>query len=992
MTRSFRLPATWPLPADAAAASRLIGQFSQDGGRWARRDAGKKLLAAIGGNSPYLSDLARREAATLARFAEAGPAPVMRGLMAELASVRADQPRATIGAVLRRAKRQVALVVALADLGEIWGLAEVTAALSDFAEAALRLAVDHLLLDAAKNATLRLADPARPSRGAGFTVLGMGKLGGRELNYSSDIDLVLLHDPTLHSYHGEGVAAQFARLARALVGLMETRDAEGYVFRTDLRLRPDPSATPPSVSLAAAIAYYESFGQNWERAAMLKARPVAGDLALGQGFLDAIRPFIWRRGVDFALIADIAAMRRRIEAEQRAVRRIDDPIIRFAGYHLKLGPGGIREIEFLVQTLQLVWGGREPQLRAPATLAALPLLARAGHLPEPAAATLANAYRFLRRTEHRLQMVSDRQTHSLPMHGPELGRFAIFMGFADVRAFLATLARHLDAVARQYAAFFETVPETAPSATGFDFRGPETPARTLEALAALGFSRPETIAETIRAWQAGRIRALRSERAREMLAEIQPLLLAVFARQLDPDAAFARFAAFLERLPAGVQIFALFQRNPQLIARIAAILGAAPALADYLANAPAAIEGLLELPEPVPPRRLLAERLHDAADLEDAIAITRRLVREENFRLATALMEGRMDVDRAGRERSALADAALAALLARVLADHARRFGLVPGGSLAVVLLGKAGSREMMTGSDLDLMLIYDYPAGVEESVVPRGGTARRLPASQWFLRAAHGFVAALVAPGVDGPLYAVDMRLRPSGNKGPVAVSLAAFIRYHAADAWTWERMALTRARVVAGPARLARRVRAALAGALATAGPPARIRADAAAMRARLREAHPAEGPWDVKYREGGLIEVEFIAQTLQLMHAATHPAIAHPTTRIALSRLAACGLLAPPEAARLIAADRLFRTVQELLRIMLGPRRMASLPGPLAEVLLRAMRPLVPPARRQALDIAGLQAMLEATAASVGALFVCHVGRPDPAMRREDQDEPK
>jgi glutamate-ammonia-ligase adenylyltransferase len=975
-----------PPAADPVAAARLIEEIAAGGRAWARSAEGAALLAAIGGNSPFLADLARRESPTLDEIFADGPRPALTAINAGLGTCPPTLARVEIARRLRVAKRRAALIIALADIAGVFRLEDVTAALSAFAEAALRLATAHLLADAAASGALRLPDRARPTRGAGFVVLALGKLGGRELNYSSDIDLVLLHDPAAHPYHEEGIGAQFTRIARALVSLLETRDADGYVFRTDLRLRPDPAATPPSVSLPAAIAYYESLGQSWERAALLKARPVAGDLALGRAFLAAIRPFIWRRGVDFALIHDIGAMRRRIEAEQRRIGA-GDRLARLHGHDLKLGQGGIREIEFLVQTLQLVWGGRDPGLRAPATLPALAHLRRAGHLAPESARALAAAYRFLRRGEHRLQMIADRQTQRLPEGEAELARFALFLGFAGTRAFLARLSRHLAAVARHYREVFEAVP-AAPAA--LDFSGPEPAAATLAAVRDMGFARPEAVAAAVRGWLSGRVRALRSARARELLTEMLPRLLAAFGAQADPEAAFARLQAFLERLPAGVQLFSLFQHNPALIARIAAILGAAPALAEHLARAPGAIEGLLAPEAPPSPARVLAERLADADDLEAAIGIIRMVVREENFRLSVALMEGRIAIDDAGEARTAVADAALKALLARGLADHAARFGALPGGAMAVVVLGKAGSREMMAGSDLDLMLIYDHPESATESDgapgggvgggvggAPGGGVggARRLPAGQWFLRAAQGFVAALTAPDADGPLYAVDMRLRPSGNKGPVAVALGAFIRYHAEAAWTWERMALTRARVLAAAPEFADRVRAAIADAIAGAAPAARVRADAAAMRGRLARDHPPAGPFDVKYREGGLIEVEFIAQALQVIAAHDAPDLIHPTTRIALARLAARGWLTAAEAETLIAADRLFRIVQEMLRITIGPRpgiglAAGALPGLAAEALLRAAG---------ALDIASLHATLNETMAGVRALFLRHLGAP-------------
>lgn len=973
MPSDFQLSCHWPLPADPQAAARLRERFAELGSvqaRLASRPEVGALLDALGGNSPYLSDLAVREAASLSLLVAEGPDAVIDRALARIAGTPPSAPRPRIAAVLREAKRQIALAVAVADIGGIWTLEPVTTALSDLAEAALKLAVAHLLLAAANAGELHLPSASEPAAGSGFTVLGMGKLGARELNYSSDIDLVLLYDPAAHREHGENLGACFTRIARGLVALMEHRNEDGYVFRTDLRLRPDPAATAPAISVPAAISYYESMGQNWERAAMLKARPVAGDLALGATFLEAIRPFVWRRHLDFAMVADIHAMKRRIDAQKGGPITGADPVAQIAGHDLKVGQGGIREIEFLTQTVQLIWGGRQPELRVPQTLTALGLLARAGHLPRRAAAQLTSSYHFLRRAEHRLQMLADRQTHRLPERRDQLERFGIFMGYPDATSLAEALLGHLRQVTEHYAELFEGVADPPDGTARLDFSGPDPPPATLSALAEMGFSKPEAMVATIRTWLAGRPRALRSQRARELMGEVLPHLLAAVARQAQPDVVFTRFDAFLGRLPTGVQPLSLFQHNPALLDRVAAVLGAAPSLADHLANVPSALEALLVPEERAPSSaRLLGSRLRDANDLEDAIVAMGRIVREEDFRISVATMEGRLDADASGLARTALADAALAELLPRVIAEQVRRFGRVRGGGLVVVALGKVGGREMMAGSDLDLMLIED----VAESTVPRRGEARKLAASQWFIRAAHAFIGALTAAGPAGPLYAVDMRLRPSGNKGPVAVSLASFRRYHAESAWTWERMALTRARVVAGPPALRARVEAAIQEAIA-AGPPDRVRDNAAAMRARLTRDHPQAGPWDVKLRPGGLMEVEFVAQALQLVHARAHPEVLSPITRIALRRLADARLLDLADAELLTRADHLWRTIQGMLRVTLGHAAGAELPGPSAETLARAAG---------VVDVAELRATMTELAREVRAAFERLVGRPEPAL---------
>jgi glutamate-ammonia-ligase adenylyltransferase len=755
---------------------------------------------------------------------------------------------------------------------------------------------------------------------------------------------------------------------------METRDEGGYVFRTDLRLRPDPAATPPVVAVPAAISYYESMGQNWERAAMVKARPVAGDFGVGAAFLSEIRPFIWRRHLDFAAIADIHAMKQRIDAHRR--RTLGGGAhapLGIGGYNVKLGGGGIREIEFVTQTLQLVWGGRDPAFRCPTTLGALRSLARHGQLPPEAEADLAAAYEFLRSLEHRLQMVDDRQIHVLPERLGELERFASFAGFADAGHLADTLIGHLERVEAHYQGLF-TATSRAATAAGPSVTVEAVAERgqaVMEWLARLGFTDGAKIATTLAGWRQGRLRALRSERARQLLDHILADAMTALARQPQPDIAFARFDALLSRLPAGVQFLSLFERNPALLERIATILGAAPQLADHLARHPAALDGLLSPQGTREFGALLDARLKDARLLEDAIGIVRRTVQEEQFSIAVATMAGRMDADCAGRARAALADAAIGALLPRLLEDFSDRNGSVPGGAMAVVALGKAGGREMMAGSDLDLMLVYDHPDGVSESVGASGGR-RAMAASQWFLRACHAFVAALTAPSADGALYAVDMRLRPSGNKGPVAVSLKSFRHYHRENAWTWERMALTRARVVAGPADFQTRVRAAIEEALDARHDATIVRNDAAAMRARLGRELPPDGPWDVKHRSGGQVEVEFIAQALQLVHGRLHPELRATTTSVALRRLGEAGFIPVADAKVLIRADHLWRTIQGMLRITLGRAVPEPLPEASARTLLRAVEADV-----GRVDLAGLRATMESVAGDVRRAFVRHVG---------------
>jgi len=933
-----------------------------------------QALAAIGGNSPYLSDLILREYPTFQNACTKGPDAALQTVFHALDTLPITQPRRTIAAALRQAKRQAALIIALADIGGAWQMEHVTENLTLLAEKTLGIALRHLLRAAHDTGSIHLPDPNQPDHACGFVALGMGKLGGRELNYSSDIDLILIYQADSPTFAAtDAIARTTSRLARDLVTLMQARDADGYVFRTDLRLRPDPSATPPAVSLLGALSYYESMGQNWERAAMIKARPVAGDRELGQRFLDAIRPFVWRRGLDFATVADIHALKQRINATRTTtLGRVDDPAMQVAGYNVKLGEGGIRDIEFLVQTLQIVWGGRDPSLHVAATLHAGARLVETGHLDPVAFQQLTDCYRFLRTVEHRLQMLNDQQTHQIPDTPAEITRIAIFLGYPDATAFTTALLHCIEVVRHHYRAVFDTVPDPAEngvSDTDLDFRGDDPePARTVASLRALGFKDHARIISGVRGWLAGHVRALRSQRARDLLTTLLPAILAALGQQTEPDEAFNRFDRFISALPSGVQPMSLFQHNRALLQRVAAVLGAAPILSDHLARFPSALEGLIADEGPRDAWRTLRRTLRATTPLEDVIETVRSMVKEREFLISVATLDARIDVNQAGRQRSALAYTALRTLLPVVLEDFASRNGRVPGGEVAIIVLGKAGSLEMMAGSDLDLMFIYDHPQDVIEST-----GAKPMAAGQWFIRAVQTCIAALTAPGLEGPMYPLDMRLRPSGNKGPLAVSLSSFRRYHETDAWTWERMALTRARVVAGRRQMRRKVRHAIAEALSRPVAPAKILADAAAMRARIRKEMPLGGPWDTKLRPGGMVDVAFIAQTQHLIHRRTGNVVPDQAIGIMLRHLADAGLMDRGDADTLIQADLLWRTIQGMLRLTVGEPKSAMLPPASAEPLLRAVAAL----GIEAADIAALLHTADVVAQRVSHLFTRLVG---------------
>ncbi|MGH6719046.1 MAG: bifunctional [glutamine synthetase] adenylyltransferase/[glutamine synthetase]-adenylyl-L-tyrosine phosphorylase, partial [Alphaproteobacteria bacterium] len=714
--------------------------------------------------------------------------------------------------------------------------------------------------------------PDAPDRDSGLVILALGKLGALELNYSSDIDIMVLYDAEVVRVPGDRhPQALFVRLTRALVRILQERTADGYVQRTDLRLRPDPASTPLALSVEAAELYYEGLGQNWERTAMIKARAMAGDIAAGERFLGRLAPFIWRKHLDFAAIQDIHSIKRQINAHRGGER------IAVAGHDIKVGRGGIREIEFFAQTQQLIWGGRTPALRARGTCDALRALVAAGRASEAAVAELIAAYGFLRTVEHRLQMIDDRQTQTVPAAPDRFAAVATFLGFEDPDRFAQALRARLETVERRYAALFEEAPDLAPASGSLVFTGTEDDPDTIATLGAMGFGKPSIVAAAIRGWHHGRYRAMRSTRARELLTEITPTLLAELARTAEPDTALARFDEFLRSLPGGVQLFSLFYSRPRLLELVAQVMGTAPRLATILSHNPILFDSVLspEFEAPLPPTdalvAALGEHLATAADEQDVLDFARRWTHDRQFQIGVRMLRRDVPPEQAHAMFSDLAEAVVRALLPQVERLFAAAHGRVPGAGFAVLGLGKLGGREMTATSDLDLVFVYQVPPGVEAS-----DGAKPLPPSAYFARLSQRLLNALSAPTAEGGLYDIDMRLRPSGAKGPVASELAGFLAYQREAAWTWEHMALTRARVLAAPADLGRRLDDGIRDILCRARPPGPLAAEIAAMRARVAAEHPAKGPWDVKYAPGGLIDVEFIAQYLQLRDAHRHPAM--------------------------------------------------------------------------------------------------------------------
>ena len=897
---------------DAGAAARAFDRLepSAEGAGWAAdlRHAWP-ALAPVFGASPYLAALATRAPERLHRVLCDRPETCLDALLkatAKLGSVASHAESEPIEARLRELKAELHLLTALADLGKAWDLEAVTGALSRFADLAVASAIALAAREA--HAAGRLARFGEGEEGPipGLFAIAMGKHGAFELNYSSDIDISFFYEPdALPLAPGVESAAFANRFVDRVSEVLQRRTPDGYVFRVDLRLRPDPSSTPPAAPVPAAMHYYQTVGQNWERAAFIKARALAGDLPRAEAFLAELQPFIWRRNLDFAAIADIHAIKRQIH-----VFKTDDRLTA-RGADLKLGRGGIREIEFYVQTQQLILGGRQRDLRSPRTLDALRALAETGHVREAAAVDMADAYRALRALEHRVQMLADEQTHRLPEADADRRRIAALSGFAALRSFDAAVGRVLRGVNRLYGELFAGE-ETLSSRFGsLIFTGVDDDEETLETLRRMGFKRGAAVSHAIRHWHHGQIAATRTERGREVFTRLAPRLLEAAAATGAPDDAFARFADFFTGISLGVQVQSMFLAQPRLLELVVRVMAFAPRFARTLAKRPAALDALLDptfFGELAPPPDLAA-RLQAAPGFEAAMDEARRLHAEATFRIAVQVLGGVAHAEAAGHAFADLADALVSGLAQAALAEVERIAGAFDG-EVAVIALGKCGSREMTARSDLDLMTLY-RPASPHAESAAKGWSA-----STFYARFTQRLVAALSAPTAAGTLYEVDLQLRPSGTAGPVAVSTAAFESYYAGEAETWERLALSRARVAwASSPGFARRAAEAIDEVLRRPRSASSTARDVLDMRALMAAERPPQGFWDLKLGEGGLVDIEFTAQHLQLIHAADGGPLRQNTGE-ALEALAAAY---PARAAMLESVLRAWRQQQHLSQLL-------------------------------------------------------------------------
>lgn len=924
----------------------------------------EQLLRAVISYSPYLRDLMLRYPDILSEIFALG----FNSFCAQklkttdqlgLKSLREND----LMSELRKLKSGIALACALADLGGWWDGAKITRTLSLFADASLQATFDFILRMANEKQQFDVDDLEQPQANCGLICLAMGKHGAYELNYSSDIDLILFYDEQAAGcVKKTDPTTFFARVARQLVKILQERTSDGYVFRVDLRLRPDPASTPPIMALEAALIYYEAYGQNWERAALIKARPAAGDMVAGEAVLRELTPFIWRKYLDYAAIQDVHSIKRQIYAHK------GHATIATRGHNIKLGRGGIREVEFFAQTQQLIAGGRISQLRTIQTIKTLETLCAHQWIDQEVVSELTKAYWFLRDVEHRIQMVRDEQSHTLPDDEHDFNRIALMMGFSDSAQFTDGLTLMLQLVEKHYSNLFESSPELTSISGNLVFAGDDEDPHTLETLSTMGYQRPKEMMRIIKGWHFGRYPALRTSQAREMLTELTPYLLQEFAQTGRADETLISMDRFISGLPVGIQLFALLKSNPALLHLTILLLSAAPRLADIITRRPHVFDGLLDpafnttLPETSLIEQRLNQFLAKALDYESLLNRARIFAAEQKFLIGVRLINGTINAAQAGHAFSDLAQVLIKVMVSIVSQEFESKHGTVEGGKICVLAMGRLGSRELTAGSDLDLIFLYDHNEDTEMS-----DGDKPLHASQYFTRLTQRLTAAMSAPTAEGVLYELDFRLRPSGNAGPLATNAHSFVKYQKEKAWVWEKQALTRARSVAGDAELCAKMEIEIEALITEGAGKSNLKPEIADMRYRIEKAKGQTNPWDCKNTAGGLIDVEFIAQWMVLESGEFPPA--HNRNSRAIIRSQNNKILGETDCEELTAAYDLYTGILQVLRSCLDDAfDPAQAPYGLIEILCQTTG--YP-------DIASATASLEEAQQKVRAIFIRLIG---------------
>ncbi len=954
----------------ATAQKRLagwIGDLNPDQARTmhdiaARFPHTKAILEGIAETSPYLFDLMAADVARIVRLLQCDPDAHLVALLEKVRTeVAAAASEADVMRALRQMKAEASLLIALCDIGGVWPVMWVTRALTSIADTSVQCAVRYLLDQEVARGRFLPLDARCPEVGSGLVVLAMGKMGAGELNYSSDIDLIVFYDAGTSAL-AENIepSSVFVKVAQGLSRILQQRTGEGYVFRVDLRLRPDPASTPVAISTAAALHYYEREGRTWERAAMIKARPCAGDIVAGDLLLSEIAPFIWRKYLDFAALTDIHDMKRKMQTFRNQSE------IAVEGHNIKIGRGGIREIEFFAQTQQLIAGGRHPELRVRPTLEALNILAAGNWITYEARDELTKAYEFLRRVEHHLQMIADEQTHVLPSDAEGIERFARFLGYDKRESFARELLSHLRRVQSHYGRLFERDPGDAEQLSSIDYAAGAENSHLVEHLLSLGFKKPMMVADIVQRWLNAEYQVFKIEATRQAFRTFVPELVRALSRAEEPDAAVVAFDRFMQALQRGSRLISLLSQNEDLVALVALILGAAPRLGDMLARQPQIVDGLIDprffgaMPDQSELSARLTATLADADAYEEFLDRLRLFGQESLFLIGARILSGTVSAKEASAAFANVAEGIVHTVHGLVRKQFENQYGRIQGQKTAILAMGKLGSREMTASSDLDLILIYDF-----DREHPDSDGKGSLHGSQYFARFTQRLISAFTTRTNYGVLYEIDMRLRPSGRAGPLASRIDSFAEYQDHEAWTWEHMALTRARVISGSSEFKKRIESVIRDILTRPRDAQIIANDVLEMRRAIAEEKGESDLWDMKYAAGGMVDIEFIAQYLQLVHASNKPDILDINTSQVLTKAVHLGLLSQADFDVLRPAVRLYHDLTQILRLCVSDRFNPETAG---EGLLRVMT-----LAGDAPDFSALEARVRETQTGVREVFL-------------------
>lgn len=893
----------------------------------------------ICGSSPFLTSIFYRCPSSLHDLFVQGAIDTSKSYHETVAQLRALVPETAdykeLFPIFRRFKYSEILRIAARDLNGIAPLEEVMGELADLAAAALQVAYEACRRLQVREHGAPLRKTPHGEEEADLVVLGMGKLGGRELNFSSDIDLIYfytsdegqtagVHQPDGSVKGSISLHAFFVKLAEMISKVISQVTEDGFVFRVDMGLRPEGKSGDLALSLNSAEIYYESWGQSWERSAMLKAWPVAGSMDLGEEFLRMIEPFIYRKYLDYTLVEDMMSMKKKIDSSLARDRGGEE--------NIKLGRGGIREIEFFIQALQLVFAGKNPALRQKNSLHALTDLKNSHIISEEDCRALSDAYRFLRIVEHRIQMVNERQTHSLPGSEEEMLLLARRCGFLEeggLAAFRETLERHRQQVSARYGDLFfsrdKRKEEVAPEIS-FLFDPNADPDLVKDMLAERGFEEVDSAYENLLLLRDGPPRSKLAPRNRRLREEIVPYLFLEIVATPDPDLALANLEKFLRAVGARTSFYALLAENREIAKLLIPLFGMSEFLSKIFILAPELLDAMVS--HSFPPRKDLAESkselcslLSQTDDFEQSLDILRRYRHEEFLRIGMHDIYGHLDQTEITGQLTILAESCLAAAIEIALRELARfgrpTFVAADGSeqeaSFVVIGMGKMGGGELNYHSDLDIIYVYDYQGSTNGE--------RSISNREYFAKLGQKIISILSTPTREGYAYKIDTRLRPSGNAGPLVTSLESFESYHREEAQIWERQALTKARLVYGDDPLRKNIEKVISETVYGSSADQEVRQEIHRLRMRMEHelARETTGSYNIKTGRGGMVDVEFLVQFLQLKFGRDCPEIRCVATLAALQAIRTAGLISEDDFQTLHDGYTFLRHLENRLRII-------------------------------------------------------------------------